>query len=94
VTIKAPLLIAIVLSSTGALAQTPPSTPSAVGSKPLLQVRPRVTTDCKLVGNVRGTKLWAGDCVTPDQLRSSMPTEGVEPSLSDRAARAIPPGQQ
>ncbi len=47
---------------------------------------------CKLVGTVKGTKLWAGDCAGPDQLRSSAP-QTDEPSLQDQARSAIPAGQ-
>ena len=32
------------------------------GGKPLKQVKPSAL-GCKLVGTVKGTKLWAGDCV-------------------------------
>jgi hypothetical protein len=49
---------------------------------------------CKLVGTVKGTKLWAGDCA-PDQLRSSVPApQADEPSLQDQARSAIPAGQK
>jgi len=79
--------------STGIYAQTPP--PPAVAGKPLIQVKPAAPVGCKLVGTVRGTKLWAGDCVASD-LRSSITpdAENNDLSLTDRAARAIPPGQK
>jgi hypothetical protein len=48
------------LCSTSAFAQTP-KVPK-VGSKPLVQITPKDPTGCKLVGTVKGTKLWAGEC--------------------------------
>jgi hypothetical protein len=44
-----------------AFAETTPPAPQ-VGGKPLAQVKPRAFAGCKLVGTVKGTKLWAGDC--------------------------------
>ena len=64
------ILIATCCSAT-AFAQ---SAPPKLGSKPLVQVRPKEPMGCKLVGTVRGTKLWAGDCVG-SELRGSTPTE-------------------
>jgi hypothetical protein len=37
-----------------------------VGNKPLVLVKPKEPTGCKLVGTVKGTKLWAGDCVASE----------------------------
>ena len=53
------ILVAICFSAT-AFAQ---SAPPKVGNKPVVRVKPKEPTGCKLVGTVRGTKLWAGDCV-------------------------------
>ena len=53
------ILVAICFSAT-AFAQ---SAPPKVGNKSLAQVKPKEPMGCKLVGRVRGTKLWAGDCV-------------------------------
>jgi hypothetical protein len=47
-----------------------------VGSKPLVQAKPKEPMGCKLVGTVKGTKLWAGDCMGPE-LRGA--TSGTEP---------------
>ena len=46
---------------------------------------------CKLVETVKGTKLWAGDCVA-SELRGAAPA--TETNLPDAAAGAIPPGQK
>ena len=64
-----------------------------VGNKPLVQVKPKEPMGCKLVGTVKGTKLWAGDCTGPAELRGS--ATATEPqSLPERATGAIPPGQK
>jgi len=79
------ILVAVCLSA-AAFAQ---SAPPKVGNKPLVQVKPM---GCKLVGTVRGTKLWAGDCLG-SELRGT--TTATEPqSLPERATEAIPPGQK
>jgi hypothetical protein len=62
------LFAAIILSST-AFAQDSPK----VGSKPLAQVKPKGPPGCKMVGTVRGTKLWAGDCVASEPTGSAAP---------------------
>jgi hypothetical protein len=68
------------------------SAPPKVGNKPLVQVKPKEPMGCKLVGTVRGTKLWAGDCAGSDLRGSTTTTEAQ--SLSERATAAIPPGQK
>jgi hypothetical protein len=50
---------------------------------------------CKLVGTVKGTKIWAGDCVNAAELRGAAPAAQASPqSLPEAAAGAIPPGQK
>ncbi len=51
-----------VLCSTAALAQESAAPPKA-GNKQVAQAKPKVPFGCKLVGTVKGTKIWAGDCV-------------------------------
>ena len=65
------ILVAICFSAT-AFAQ---SAPPKVGNKPLVQVKPKEPMGCKLVGTVRGTKLWAGDCVGSELRGSTTTTE-------------------
>jgi hypothetical protein len=48
-----------------------------VGNKPLVLVKPKEPTGCKLVGTVKGTKLWAGDCVA-SELRGATPATETE----------------
>jgi hypothetical protein len=57
---RALVVLTVVCLSTSAYAED--ATPK-VGNKPLTQVRPKEPMGCKLVGTVRGTRLWAGDCV-------------------------------
>jgi hypothetical protein len=79
------ILVAICYSAT-AFAQ---SAPPKLGSKPLVQVRPKEPMGCKLVGSVRGTKIWAGDCVGLE-LKSS--TSTTEPqALPEQPTGAITP---
>jgi hypothetical protein len=79
-----PLLTALLLAclSTAALAQTPaPKKPSALAKS-------KEPMGCRLVGAVKGAKLWAGDCVAASQLRGAVP--GETPSVPERASEAIP----
>jgi len=82
--IRALLILAVVGFSATAFAQTPPP---KVGSKPLVQVKPKAPTGCKLVGTVQGTKLWAGNCVASEP--ASAASEQSLP-LPAQAAGAIP----
>jgi hypothetical protein len=75
------LLVAICFSAT-AFAQ---SAPPKGGNKPVVQAKPKEPTGCKLVGTVRGTRLWAGDCVGVELLKGTQ-------SLPEQATSA--PGQK
>jgi hypothetical protein len=88
-TMRALLILFAVCLSANAFAQ---DTPPKVGNKPLAQVKPKEPMGCKLVGTVKGTKLWAGDCVA-SELRGTAPAAEA-PSLNERANEAIPPGQK
>ena len=74
------ILLAICVSTT-AFAQT---SPPKLGNKPVAQVKPKEPSGCKLVGTVRGTKLWAGDCVGVELLRGTTVTP-------EQATSVIPP---
>jgi hypothetical protein len=82
------ILVAICFSAT-AFAQ---SAPPKVGKKSLVQVKPKEPIGCKLVGTVRSTKLWAGDCVG-SELRGSTTTTQTQ-VLPDQATEAITPDQK
>ena len=58
------IILAAIFVSANAFAQD--ATPKA-GAKP---VKPKEAMGCKFVGTVKGTKLWAGDCMGPE-LRGS-----------------------
>ena len=86
---RALAILTAVCFSTGAYAQ---GAPPKAGNKPLVQVRPKEPTGCKLVGKVKGTKLWAGDCVG-SELRGTTPATETQ-SVPEREPAAIPPGQK
>jgi hypothetical protein len=52
-------------------------------AKPAAQAKSRGPTGCKLVGTVRGTKLWAGDCM-----------DAGAPVPAESAPASPPPGQK
>ena len=86
--------LVLILSSNVALAQnrTPPKRPT-VGGKPIVQVRPSAPMSCKFVGTVKGTKLWAGECMAPPELRTTTPPEDKAPTPSPETQTA-PKGQE
>jgi hypothetical protein len=89
-TMRVLLVLAAIGFSATAFAQ---SSPPKVGNRTLAQVKPKEPIGCKLVGTVRGTKLWAGDCTSSDDLRGTTPAAETE-SLPERATGTIPPGQK
>jgi hypothetical protein len=81
------LIVATIIGlSASAFAQT--AAPKA-GGKPLKQAKPFAPLGCKLVGTVRGTKLWAGDCAAASELRGTTPSP--EPVAPASAPEANPP---
>jgi hypothetical protein len=82
------ILVAICFSGT-ALAQ---SAPPKVGNKALVEVKPKAPMGCKFVGTVRGTKLWAGDCVGSELRGSTTPAENQ--ALPEEATGSITPHQK
>jgi hypothetical protein len=84
------VIFAAVFFSTSAYAQ---DAPPKVGNKPLVQLKPKEPMGCKLVGTVKATKLWAGDCTGPAELRGSATATETQ-SLPERATGVIPPGQK
>jgi len=55
-----------------------PGQKRTTGRKPIVQAKPSMPMGCKLVGTVRGTKLWAGDC-TSVELKPTITDEAAEP---------------
>ena len=68
-TMRVLLILAGICFSANAFAQ---DAAPKVGNKPLAQVKPKEPMGCKFVGTVKGTKLWAGDCMGPE-LRGATP---------------------
>ena len=88
VTMKLLLILVAICFSATALAQ---SAPPKAGNKALVQVKPKAPMGCKFVGTVRGTKLWAGDCVG-SELRGSTTT--TENPLPEETTGSITPAQK
>ena len=78
------ILITICFSGTVFAQSAPPK----VG-KPLAQVKPRAPMGCKFVGTVRGTKLWAGDCVGLE-FRGPTTTTENQPSPEETTGSVTP----
>ena len=69
-------VIALISVSSCALAQGAPAAKKpSVRGKPFVQAKPGTPMGCKLVGTVKGTKIWAGDCVGATEFRGSQPAE-------------------
>jgi hypothetical protein len=88
-TVRVLLILAAISFSATAFAQ---SAPPKIGNKSLVLVKPKEPMGCKLVGTVKGTKLWAGDCVA-SELKGTAPAAETQP-LSEQDIEAIPPGQK
>ena len=86
-TMRCLLVLVAICFSTTAFAQ---SAQPNVGNKPVVRVKPKEPSGCKLVGTVRGTKLWAGDCVGVELLKGPTETQ----TLPEPATTVVPPGQK
>ena len=76
--------LALILSSNVALAQSRnPQKRPTIGGKPIVQVKPSAPIGCKLVGTVKGTKLWAGDCMAAPELRTTTPDDNAPNPLPE-----------
>jgi hypothetical protein len=82
--IRSLLILVAICFSAMAFAQ---DAPSNSGNKPVARVKPKDPTACKLVGTVRGTKLWAGDCVGIELLKGTH-------TSPEQGTSVIPPGQK
>ena len=88
-TMRALVILAAVCFSATAFAQSP-SPKRAKKPPPLAQATPKAPMGCKLVGTVKGTKIWAGDCADAAEIRGAAPTAETSPP----APGAIPTGQK
>lgn len=84
-TMKLVIALMALLLASGAFAQTAPPKPA---KRPPIQVKPQVPMGCKLVGTVRGTKIWAGDCV------AAAPTVETPVPSSPPAPATIAPAEK
>jgi len=83
------ILVAVCFSGTAFARSEPPK----IGNKTLVQVKPKSPMGCKFVGTVRGTKLWAGDCVGAAELRGSTTTTENQ-ALPEEPTGSIAPNQK
>jgi hypothetical protein len=66
-----------------------------VSAKPFVQAKSRAPVGCKLVGTVKGTKLWAGECTVAPELRTGTPVEeSSATSVPDVTGGVTPKDQQ
>jgi hypothetical protein len=89
-TTRMPLVLTAIVGFSGyASAQTvaPPD-----WGKPLKRVKPSAPMGCKLVGTVKGTKIWAGDCAA-SKLRGTT-TSPVEPDAPAPTPEVNPAAKQ
>ena len=82
------IVVAICFSATAFAQNAPPK----VGSKALAQVKPKAPMGCKFVGTVRGTKLWAGDCVGTELRGSTTAPDGQ--AVPEETTGSITPDQK
>ena len=87
-TTRMPLVLTAIVGFSGyASAQT--AAPDR--GKPLKRVKPSAPMGCKLVGTVKGTKIWAGDCTS--ELRGTT-TSPVEPNAPAPPPEVNPAAKQ
>jgi len=86
-------LSAALAISLPAKAQTGQKPKPTVGAK-RLQAKPTAPAGCKLVGTVRGAKLWAGDCVAAEPTAAAPLADPGEKPSPDQPEAAIPRGAQ
>src|SRR5438477_4344275 len=75
---RALIFLGAICFSTTAFAQSSPP----IKKPALAQAAPKEPMGCRLVGTVKGTKLWAGDCAAASELRGTMPS--AEPAAPQR----------
>jgi hypothetical protein len=85
---RALVVLAAICFSATAFAQTPP--PKASKKPPVALAAPKAPMGCKLVGTVKGTKIWAGDCVAATTAAETGPLS----SPTAQPSAAVPPGEK
>jgi hypothetical protein len=81
-TMRALVILAAVCFSATAFAQSP--SPKSGKKPPLAQAKPKEPMGCKLVGTVKGTKIWAGDCTDAAALRGVAPAAETTPPTGQK----------
>ncbi|TFV29547.1 MULTISPECIES: hypothetical protein [Bradyrhizobium] len=78
------LLIALItlFFANGAFAQ---AAPPRAAKMPSTHVKSQAPLGCKLVGTVRGAKIWAGDCVAATPVDTPAPSSPPAPSAEGDA---------
>jgi hypothetical protein len=88
-TMRTLLILAAIIGFSGeASAQTAAPNKSAKPKPAKLSV----PMDCKLVGTVKGIKIWSGDCATATELRGTAPA--AEPAAPAPTPEANPAARQ
>src|SRR5437879_11277068 len=85
-------VIAIVSGAVFAPGAVPAKRPT-VGGKPIVRLKPTAPMGCKLVGTVKGTKLWAGESIVAPELRKATPPEDKAPTPSPKK-ETVPKGRE
>lgn len=88
ITLRLISLLTLVFPVTGLAQGVAPT----VGGKPLVQVKPNAIASCKLVGTVKGVKIWAGDCTADARVLETPAGAAASSTLPEQAAAAIPRG--
>jgi hypothetical protein len=65
------------------------NTPTAKHRPPTAQAKAKQPAGCTLVGSVRGTKLWAGNCVSAEAAPPA-----AEPEQEQESKAATPGGKE
>jgi hypothetical protein len=79
---RTPLIVAAAVVGFSATAFAQTAAPKAAAPKAAVKPhkQPPPPMGCNLVGTVKGTKLWAGDCAASSKLRGSTPAEPTAPA--------------
>ncbi|WP_247405595.1 hypothetical protein [Bradyrhizobium sp. 76] len=84
---RALVFLAAICLSAAAFAQ---SSPPIADKKPArAQAVPKAPMGCKLVGTVKGIKLWAGDCTDAAELRGAPAAETNLPAPAAAQSRPV-----
>jgi hypothetical protein len=89
VTMRTLLIFAAIIGFSGDASAQAAAPNKSAKPKP---AKPSVPMDCKLVGTVKGIKIWSGDCATATELRGTAPA--AEPAAPAPTPEANPAARQ